>query len=815
MLVNKNILGLYNGVSQQPAAIRLDSQCEVQENCMSTLADGLFKRPPTEWINKLAPAPEYQYPWGGNFYHWIVRDETERYLVVIGAASGGVYVYDLQGNAKTVRYGTLDANLNYTLCSTGYLSFLSQGTTAFLACKAVTVADYTIIINKKVKPAMLSNITNFYPAAMCFVKNAINSINYRIFLNGALVAEYTAPATGPVTTGDVVNSLYNQLAANANVTPYFNLGITGSTILIASKTMTDFTYRCVDSWGDQAMVAIKNKVQSFTDLPAYAFANFYVEVEGDAGNATDSYYVKYVSDGTSKGVWQECPKYGIKHSMDPFTLPHQLVRMPDGTFVFGPCNWSSRIAGDEVSAPEPSFIGNYIKDVFFGKNRLGFLAGENIVLSKAGDFFNFWPTTAMDVLDDDPIDVAANTNQVTNLLYAVPFNTDILLFSQKVQFLLHSGNNALTPSTVIIDPTTAFEVSKYCDPVMAGANVYFASPTDASLGGQFTGYTAIREYFVEPQSLVNDAADVTAHVPKYLPSSISKLTASLNNDMLFAMVGGFSQGDTDPSIRNAIWVYKYYWKGDEKAQSAWSKWVLPYGVLDIEVIDNYLYIVGTTDTASTPPNPDWFIERIDLRDTTKLFSGCNPWSFKPRIDRLTHQMGTYDPATNRTSIMLWYKETSTNFQMIGEDGTLITEGITNDGTHLWIPGRHDNTHFMIGKTYTMKYQFSEWWIKPSQNQANMDGRLQMRTLELAYRNTSSFNVKVTPLGRAALVQPFSAATIGSYAIGELPLASGKRQFLLMCNAQGSTVTIESDSLLPSLFYAANFKGFYTTHSRQV
>ena len=54
MLVNKNLLGLYNGVSQQPASIRLDSQCAVQENAMSSLVDGLYKRPPSEIIASLS-----------------------------------------------------------------------------------------------------------------------------------------------------------------------------------------------------------------------------------------------------------------------------------------------------------------------------------------------------------------------------------------------------------------------------------------------------------------------------------------------------------------------------------------------------------------------------------------------------------------------------------------------------------------------------------------------------------------------------------------------------------------------------------------
>ena len=52
-LVSKNIPNLINGVSQQPAALRLESQGEVQENGFSDVVEGLKKRPPTKFIRKL------------------------------------------------------------------------------------------------------------------------------------------------------------------------------------------------------------------------------------------------------------------------------------------------------------------------------------------------------------------------------------------------------------------------------------------------------------------------------------------------------------------------------------------------------------------------------------------------------------------------------------------------------------------------------------------------------------------------------------------------------------------------------------------
>ena len=52
-LVSSTIPNLINGVSQQPPEIRLPSQCEVQENGISSVVNGLEKRPGTEHVKKL------------------------------------------------------------------------------------------------------------------------------------------------------------------------------------------------------------------------------------------------------------------------------------------------------------------------------------------------------------------------------------------------------------------------------------------------------------------------------------------------------------------------------------------------------------------------------------------------------------------------------------------------------------------------------------------------------------------------------------------------------------------------------------------
>ena len=54
-------------------------------------------------------------------------------------------------------------------------------------------------------------------------------------------------------------------------------------------------------------------------------------------------------------------------------------------------------------------------DIFFFQNRLGLLSGENVNMSRASEYFDFFARTARTILDDDPIDVAASHTKVSEL----------------------------------------------------------------------------------------------------------------------------------------------------------------------------------------------------------------------------------------------------------------------------------------------------------------------------------------------------------------------------------------------------------------
>ena len=71
--------------------------------------------------------------------------------------------------------------------------------------------------------------------------------------------------------------------------------------------------------------------------------------------------------------------------------------------------WDDALVGDDITNPEPSFVGKEINKMLFFRNRFTILADENIVMSRPGDFTNFFGKSAIQLVASDPIDIAASS----------------------------------------------------------------------------------------------------------------------------------------------------------------------------------------------------------------------------------------------------------------------------------------------------------------------------------------------------------------------------------------------------------------------
>ena len=777
-LVSSSIPNMVNGVSQQPFTLRLASQAELQENGLSTTSQGVMKRPPTRFVARLSDSID-----ATAFIHTINRDAAEQYVVVI--AGGDLKVYDLQGNPKVVNFPDGKAYLTAANPAKDF--------------RAATVADYTFLVNRGVTVEADPATTPTRPyEAIVVVNSGQYGKTYSISIDGAVKATYDTP-DGSVAThsANIVTNYIAAVLGGALVSAGVSATWRGSVIYISSST--DFSITTSDGYGDTAMYAIKDKVQRFSLLPGDAVTNgFTVQVAGDIATSGDDYYTKFES-GSSSGIWRETAKPGVKVGLTASTMPHALIREADGTFTFGKLSWGDRVAGDEDSAPDPSFVGRKISDVFFYRNRLGLLADEAVIFSEAGEFFNFYPTTVAQLLDSDPIDYSVSHTKVSILNYAVPFNKELMLFSTQTQFSVEAGD-LLTAKTLAIKTATEFECSPGAAPVNVGNSLYFAVPKG--------DYEGVREYFISNTTDTEDAADVTSHVPRYIPKGVYKIAAATNDDFLCVLSN---------SERNAMYVYKFYWSNNEKLQSAWSKWVLPETdqILNADFIESEMFLVIN--------RPDGlYLEclSISLGDTAPE----EPYSVN--LDRkvvVPANTGTFDGTY--TSVPLLWPLTDGEYAAVVANnqpqaaGTLleVTEGSPGFGK---VRGDYSDCDLIVGRKYTFRYKFSPFLIRENSGggqKTDLVGRLQIRSATVIYSDTGYFQAKVTPFGRDVFTYTYTGKTLGlpSATIGTLNTASGKFSFPVL--SQNTTVDIElvSDSPLPCAFLSLDWEGFYVRRSRSV
>ena len=607
--------------------------------------------------------------------------------------------------------------------------------------------------------------------------------------------------------------------------------VVNKTVVTATKTAPTTTptgyanWYYPDTWGYQNAARYYNPngagiltgtVNTFSDLPhpedpsPPSNGDLYKVVGYDENNF-GGYYVR-----RTNGVWEETYGPGANTAMDEATLPHALVRETDGTFTFTQFAWTARQFGDAASNPPPTFIGRTINGVFYWKNRLGFLTDENVVLSTAGDYGNFWRNTMTTLLDSDIVDVALTTNKVSILKHALTFNDTMMLFADQSQFSL-SVRDVLTPTSVSIDEATGYEMDVNVKPVRVGSEVYFVSKAGS--------WSRIREYFVNPETLALDAADVTAHVPRYVPDSIISLSASDVEDAVFAL-------SDKAGYKNRLYVYKVYWSGDEKVQSAWSYWEFHANdeLLNCTVIEDQVYLLIKRADAT-------YLEVMDLDVNAETLS----LGFDILLDRRYEvQPGdmSYSAGLDQTTITLPWEINADESSI----RVVLTAGSGNVGKlvdtvdYSFPPSAGDNemvvegdltgTAPVVGMAYESSYQLSEQFVYQGEN-ADTTGRLQLRTLTFNFKNSGFFEIEVYPYGTdfaadveeviPASLDAFTGRTLGeaSLTTGEPAFSTGRYQSYIDGNSQDVVVILKNPTHLQSRFTSAEWEGLFTKRTRSI
>lgn len=776
MLINSPIPSLIGGVSQQPANLRHPTQVDAMLNCVPSIAHGVGKRAGFQYVATLSSADH-----SDSYVFGIDRgtDVSERYVVVVSNA--GIRVFDWNGVEQSVS----------TPAGVGYLG-ASVPRTSFAH---VTVADHTIITNRlvSVEKAGLASAT-VVPALFVVVKVGVVDSSYYVTLGGTTYTYSIGNSAGVNQTTAIAEGLRVQINAGGAYTATR----TENRLKIVKNDGAAFSWSVADTYGDQALFGFRDTVQRFEELPRKFEENVVIRVIGDPDTKNDGWYVKWEKrDSSADGVWVETRANNIYTQLDASTMPHILRREASGTWVFEPAPWDARTVGDDESAPMPSLLGKTVSKVFFFRNRLGFLSDENIVLSQVDKYFNFFPTSARAVLDSDPIDVSAGSAsaKINFLRHCLTFNKAMFVSSDGQQYQF-GGQETLTPKNARLEPTTAYEIATQCAPVALGSNVLFPTKRGA--------YTSIREYYFDPDSTGNDALDVTAHVPTYVPGAVVQMSAMPALDAVFVV---------SESFRTEISAYSSFWNGQEKVQSAWHRWSVAGNPKVVSLMP-----FNTTLVAALQYPSGLFLVRAEL-DHRQVSDAPLLWPI--HLDRrFSSTSGVYNPAGAGSTTWTTPYAPATAMQAVvldktGEVGQVL-DLITHSPTVVGCAGDYSGCTVVIGERYGAAVTLSKLFVRDRDGRPILDSKLQLRDLSLNFTSTGYFEVAIYPGGRASYTYPYVGRTLGvsGSVVGQRTMQSGEFRCPIMANSNEVNIVVSSTQPLPFNLQAGQYSGVLATKSRR-
>jgi hypothetical protein len=727
--ISQRIPNFIGGVSQQADEKMLLGQVKDALNCYPDITLGLLKRPGGKFLGRLASITANT----ANTAAWfsMFRDNQEKYIATISSA-GVPRVWNLlTGLAGTITYPTgKQASIESYLTATDYRSI-----------KTLTINDFTYIVNsEKIVTAKTAPTWNAKRQATLIVTAVDHDNVYSVTINSTTFT-YTSPSSnsGNLVIGTVMTGISNAITSG-----FATKTIIDNTIYLTFNSDTNVS---ASGGPDGKYIrAFQDSINTFSSLPEQAKHNQVVKINNTTASQ-DDFYLKFVADdGTSgKGYWEETIAPNVSTGINENTMPVALIRTSlspltfRATFLDGsetinglPLLWEPRLVGDNDSNSHPSFVDNTIQDIFLFNNRLGFLTEDNVSMSQAGDYYNFYHKSATTITAADPIDLSCASIKPAIVRSVVPITQGLLLFSDSQQFLMEAENGAWTPANCTISTIANYECDRYLKPIDLGSTVLYASRNQS--------WSRVFEIFTRGQRETPTVTETTKIVPEWVPQDITDSVGSAQNG-LWAASGRAS---------STLYLYKFFEQGDERPMAAWVKWTLPSNIIHTAVQNDVLFVLtsGTEGYTVTQhklvlaPSTGGLINSLGNTVDPYLDSWCEVTD-AAMVSPTPPTAPSYSNTTSVTKVYLptYFNTTKVikfvvGLLKVGSPGTqsgytnVATLATDGGGTYFTIPGDVTGNYIYVGYEYNMEITLPRYYY--SMGQSGVDFTAVTTTSRMAF-----------------------------------------------------------------------------------
>ena len=532
-------------------------------------------------------------------------------------------------------------------------------------------------------------------------------------------ASFTTVSSGVLDINDIVSGLKTDIDSIGT----YDTETVGNVIRVKRNDSGDFNLQASGGTTNRALYAIKSEVSDISQLPAQCINNVVLKIRNTAAATADDYFVKFEATSgeiPGTGTWVETVKPGIPTDLNISSMPHVLIREANGEFSFRGLSksaqkeaatfygetvddddflfWSGRAVGDESTNPSPTFVDKTVVDMFFYQNRLGFLAGENVILSQAGDYYNFFGGSAIALSDADPIDLTATSTKPSRLKRALGTSKGLLMFAENSQFLLATTDTAFGPSTVKLTEISNYSYTSKIKPLESGVSVIFSTEADT--------FSKVFEMALESIDNRPLVADNTRIIPELIPPDLTIAATSPNNSFL-----AFGNGN------NELFTFSFFNEGNNRTIAGWAIWEFPS---DIKLFD------FTHDTSFTvmfnPTSDSHVLSRMEFLDDPETAPiSVYGSKFVPRLDNYIYDTDTTIVTTGDVKKVTFpngfFVENTDVYVMDSTQGVSIrffkfTPVLDSNGTYyIEIPSDLTDDGFIVGLAYNMLVKLPSFFVK--------------------------------------------------------------------------------------------------------
>lgn len=845
MKVSGSYATIHRGVSQQIPESRLDGQHGEQVNMLSDPVAGLARRRGTD---NLIDIPILTNP--------VTADQTDLRSFITRGFKISTTEYDLLYRKAARPVGASTALLycfNKTtstnvpvvsnVADTAVTTLLNGGVSG-----VAQIGRIMVIAGKAHSPVGASTdvygVTANSRYGSIWIKGGAYSRTYTVIITRGATSttvSYTTPSSsyqGTLTTSDIpANATDYQKQVNDRVNAYNSavtawLGTAAAAtqpqaiaeqlrILIAAQGITvsrsnshlfiddtALTGITVNDNGDGTfMRAAHQTVADASQLTNMHYVGKVIKVQ--AKDEDPAYFLKAVprvtgSTGYTEVVWEEATSHtftsGVWFALGTVEAEQFYVAstpallkglVPSLTIP----DFSGRNVGDLDSNKAPYFINNPITYVGNFQDRLVIGSGSVLSMSEVGNYFNFFRTSVLTVVDTDPVEVFSTGAENDIIRNSVLFDKSLLLFGDKAQYSI-SGRNPVTPATISVIQSSSHEDTTTAEPVASGDLVFYMKERE--------NVSQMYQINIGDVSDTSSSSELTQQLHDYIPGTPIEFIATTSPNMLLARTN---------SDYSKIYTFRYIDSlgNRERLLDSWSRWEFNEMLGDLIGFSSHrgqvlLYWARTGLDAAGVSRTWLSVDRASL--LPKLDT-------KPYVDSARPYSAVITGASNRawhtgTAVYTAYKKgTSAHLQ---GDATLanVPAMITEFPT---VP----TSDLVSGAPFESYIETTNPFMRDNKGNVIVTGYLTCTRMTIAYVDTARIKASVTTEFSDNVVLDFNSRILGDSMniVGKQAVHKGTVPAFIGREARAYTLKIASHDWYPMTLTSLEWTGQYFYNAKRV